>query len=84
MSFSSVESALYVHVVRVRRNACASLVFGGEAQTTRIATVCAVRSFGTLPVTSSKSLNADLEVKVVGCHNKQKDKKRLVQSSSAL
>lgn len=44
MSFSCVESALYVHGVWVRRRACASAAFGGEAQTTRIATVWTVTS----------------------------------------
>lgn len=67
MSSSSVESASYVHVARIRRNACASLVFRGEAQTTRIATVFD-RSFGILPVKhlSLVGLSTDLEVKVVG------------------
>lgn len=39
MSFSSAESASCAHVVWVMRNACAPLVFSGEAQKTRIATV---------------------------------------------
>lgn len=67
MFSSSVESASYVHVVLIRRTACASLVFRGEAQTTRIATVW-TEALGILPATclSLVVLKTDLEVKVAG------------------
>lgn len=91
MSCSSVESALYVYVARVRRNACASLVFRGS--TDNKDRYCLNRSFGILPVMrlSLVVLNTDLEVKVVSVTTGRRlwlrtrvDTTQPVQSSSAL
>ena len=65
MSFTSVDSALYVHVVWVRRNACAFLVFRGEAQTNKDC-YCFDCAFHILPMMHLNLviLETDLEVKV--------------------